>query len=309
MYKALQVARGFDDLVRSGNEVPYDFRSIFVPEGMFARRRENARLKLLRALDERIRAVLEDGETVRLVSSGIENSFFEQMFIGWMVYYMNRTAFVLTDRRLLLLQITGRRKPATFIKQYRFDGIRNVGSGMGRTLKVTGTDGKTTAFARLPGKDGRRLAALLRESANPTPGVHAGKQNVCPACFAPISGVPDACECGQAFKSPRKAGLLSLVFPGLGDLYLGHYGFAAVELFAGALFWSTLVLGFIEPAPDGTQLSPAAAVLMTGIVLVPFFHIPDAFATWRIGSKGLVPRTRADAMVGLAAPGAMKWKS
>lgn len=62
-------------------------------------------------------------------------------------------------------------------------------------------------------------------------------------------GRPAACpSCRGAIKSARKAGLLSLLFPGLGDLHLG-------------------------------LLLPAA-------FLVLFIHVPDALAVGSSGSRG-----------------------
>lgn len=314
MHQALQSARDFEDLLApSSSHVPYDFSSIFSPEGMLGKRREKARFNMLKQLDELIRAVLDERETVRMVSYGVENSIIEQMFLGAMVYYLNQTAFVLTDRRLLLFQINSRRKPKTFIKQYRFDAIQQVSTGMGRSLKVKGTDGKTTAFARLPGKDGKRLAKFLQESLVPA-GDRTGKENVCPSCYQPVKGIPDACPgCSQRFKSPRKAGLLSLLFPGLGDLYLGHAGFAAIELITGAFLWTAFTLSFMEPSAQTSAQTPpmsaTGALLVSAMLLVPFLHLPDAFTTWRIGCKGLVARkAAAQPQNALIMPGATRWK-
>lgn len=310
MHQALQSASGFEDLLTpSSGHFPYDFTSIFVPEGMLGKRREKTRFKMLQQLDESIRAVLAEGEVVRMVSHGLENSIIEQMFLGWMVYYLNQTAFVLTDRRLLLFQVNSRRKPKTFIKQYRLDAIQKVSFGMGRSLKVTGADGKTSAFARLPGKDGKRLAQLLQESIRPGAGVRAGKENLCPSCYHPVQGIPDTCPgCSQPFKSPRKAGFLSLLFPGLGDLYLGHVGFAVLELTGGAILWMMVMLGLMAPSPGVQPLSALGAFMTSAILLVPFLHLPDAFATWRIGCKGLVKRKASPSQNALAVPNATKWR-
>lgn len=306
MHHALQSAHDFEQLLTpASGHFPYDFNSIFRPEGILGKRREKTRFNLLRQLDESIRSVLAEGETVQMVSHGLENSIFEQMFLGWMVYYLNLTAFVLTDRRLLLFQITSRHQPKTFVKQYRFGAIQAVSFGMGRSLKVTGADGKTTAFARLPGQDGKRLAVFLQGSIKAGGSIQAiSKESLCPSCHVPIQGIPEACHgCGQLFKSPVRAGFLSLLFPGVGDLYLGHYGLAAFEVIAGVLVWTVFTLDFMDASLTSAPLSMPEAFLASALLIVPFLHVPDALATWRIGCKGLVKHTRARSENALVRPG------
>ena len=293
MESALNSAASFEDLLAANVTHPhYDFTSIFQPEGMLGKRREKQRLATLRKLDEKITAILDEGETVRMVSRGLEKSLREQMFFGWIMYYMNLTAFVLTDRRLLLLQISSRGKPKHFIKQYPLDAIRAAKFSFGGSLKVTDGVGKVTAFARMPGKDGKRLAALLQESIQAQDGkfTFVAKQSLCPTCYHIVEGRPRACEnCQQQFATRGKAAMLSLAFPGLGDIYLKHYGFATVEIIGVGVLWTARLLGRMSPTDGSLPMSFPQALLTSAIVMVPFIHLPDAIMTWLIAGKGLVP--------------------
>lgn len=95
---------------------------------------------------------------------------------------------------------------------------------------------------------------------------------------------PRACpHCGSAFKSARKAGLLSLLFPGLGDIYLGHWKFAIPEIAVASIIW----LGFLMPNPE-IPLT-ASEMLVGAALIVLVFHGVDAVGTWYIGRKGHYP--------------------
>jgi hypothetical protein len=76
---------------------------------------------------------------------------------------------------------------------------------------------------------------------------------------------------------------LSFLFPGMGDLYLGHRGFAALELTVAACFWLALLALALDPS-----LGPGAFYLTAGLVVL-FMHGADAIATRHIARGGLYP--------------------
>ena len=94
------------------------------------------------------------------------------------------------------------------------------------------------------------------------------------------------------FKSANRAGLLSLAFPGLGDLYLGHRGLAVVEMFGAASMWFVIFFGFWGSQNTGEPI-PAGTLLMISLVAFAFCHGLDALVTRHTGHKGLYPAASA----------------
>ena len=103
--------------------LPYRFDQIFSAEGFGAKRLEKKRLKLMKAIDERVRAFLAEGEMVEFVSWGVEYSFAEHYFMGVWAQLMNRRAVILTNRRILLIQISSRNKVLQLKSQLRYTAI------------------------------------------------------------------------------------------------------------------------------------------------------------------------------------------
>lgn len=95
-----------------------------------------------------------------------------------------------------------------------------------------------------------------------------------------LAGCP---ECEGAFKSPRRAGVLSVVFPGLGDFYMGHRKLAVMEILFAGLLW----LVFLMPTPE-YPLTVGSGVFLVGILVV-FVHVPDAVGTWHLARGGVYP--------------------
>lgn len=294
----VETVSSYEELLRAtGDTSPYDFRSIFQPQGTFGKRRERQRFKLLKNLDLRVREILEDGERVVCVCSGMRNSPWTQAFVGWIVYYMNSRALVLTDRRLLVFQTTARNRPGEFIKQIRFDAIEYARKrGFFGLFRIRTRNRKFVDFVRIPGSDMRRLATMLTtavDTAQVAPGKTGGIQNLCPECTQPVAAFPPACaNCGQPFKRPLAAGGLSLVFPGLGDLYLGHYLLGALEAMVALFVWITVLV----PAPNSDTPMPIwAEIFGAAIVLIPLIHLPDALGTYLVARKGLIPARKSKA--------------
>lgn len=288
MHPRLHSATRFQDLlVRRNEDDPYVFSSIFNNDNWRARRLSAKKLKLLREIDDVLRSILTTGEKVHFVTFGNGVSFWESYFLGWVAYYINRRAIVLTDRRIVLLQIDRKLRPHTFRSQMRYLSIDRLTLPLLGGMKVGMRSKKTHLFAYVPRRDRVPMREFIRRKKMEFRGYAADAsdlEDLCPQCHQPVVGRPRQCPACQAgFKSPTKAALLSLLFPGLGDLYLGHKPFAVIEIVVATLIW----LGFLLPNPDGpTSLT---VTLITATILVVFMHGFDALTTRYIAQKGLYP--------------------
>ena len=112
MSTGVQDARSFRDLISVEADGSYRFSQIFSDQGWRARRRSKKTFKLLKKIDGALRAMLRDGEQAFFVSHGtVSLSFVEWYFLGWALHSLNRRAIILTNQRILLLQINWRQRP------------------------------------------------------------------------------------------------------------------------------------------------------------------------------------------------------
>lgn len=291
MHPSLQMVERVEELVaRQRDDTPYDYRTLFPTEGMWARRASQKRLALLKKLDEQVRAMLRPEERVVFLTTGVVHSFWESYFVGWVMFYLNRRALVLTSERLLLIQIDSRRRPRELRSQILLRGVeRFTRTLLGNTvLRLTG--GTKLVFIRVPRRD-RKTLTELTATAKATvtrEGAGGSLEHLCPFCYQPVAGHPRECPaCKGAFKWWKKAGLLSLAFPGLGDIYLGHLRFAVLEILVAAFFWLSIVLGAVVPDPN--MPTTAADIVGGALIVILFLHGGDAFATMHIAKKGHYP--------------------
>lgn len=291
MHPSLQMVEKVEELAaRQRDDTPYDYRTLFPTDGMWVRRASQKRLALLKKLDEQVRAMLWPEERVVFLSTGVVHSFWESYLVGWVMYYLNRRALVLTAERLLLIQIDSRHRPRELRSQVLLRAIERFSRRLFGNTTLRLTSGTQLVFIRVPRRDRKALTELTaaakgtatRDSAG------GGLEHLCPHCYQPVAGHPKECPaCKGAFKWWKKAGLLSLAFPGLGDIYLGHWRFAVLEIVVAAFFWLSIVLGAVIPNPE---MPTTAADIVAGVLGVfLFLHGVDAFATMHIAKKGHYP--------------------
>lgn len=253
-------------------------------------RTSRARIKAARALIPVLKQALEPEERVRFISAGgYTYEIWEHVFgAGAWAIYVNGTSLVLTDRRLLLFNVTHRsRSPKDIKNAISLSDIKSVRRLAG-TLTFRLRDNTKVRVAALPFADAKELRSRLqRESENPmrslTPLV-SGKgllQHLCPACCKPVANVnaPQCASCRAEFRSGRTAALRSLLLPGLGDIYLKHTVLGTLELIGSAMLWliflNVLFFGeggaiisifFVLAIANGTDYFVTKAMARKGIV-------------------------------------------
>jgi hypothetical protein len=217
-------------------------------------------------------------------------TFWESYFLGWIVFYLNRRALVLTDRRILLIQIDSKGRPKQLLSQIRYGAMKEVKKSFLHGTVVRLRNGKSRSFAGVPRADRRFLTELVSR----VQAIRSGDQEtqsieeLCPHCHEVAQiGSPGCSNCGGAFKVPKRAGMLSLLFPGFGDIYLGHRTLAAFEILVVAVIW----MGALLPDPE-YPLTGLGFVILAAFLVI-FIHVPDAVGTWYIARMGLYPHARS----------------
>jgi len=284
------LAGRLEDLATRDAAGPYVLRSILATDTWRRRRLSRRKLQILRRIDPVLRPMLGDGERVVFLTWGSFSSMWEMALGGWATQLINQRAVVVTDQRLLLVQISARGHPRFVRAQVAYGAVREVTTTIFGNLWIRFRDGSRQMVAGVPGPDRGPLKAAVNrmaELAQASGGV--GVEDLCPHCAAVVEDDRRACPaCGGRFRAPAHAMALSFLFPGMGDAYLGHKGFAALEMAVAAFFWLAILTLAFDPS-----LPPGAFYLTVG-VLTLFLHGFDALATRHIARGGLYPAGAAE---------------
>ena len=299
----LQTAKRYEDLLTGTVEPsPFDYDVMFKAGGYFARRRSKIRFKLLKAIERKLLTILKPQERVYWATTGTTVTLGEQFFVGWIAYYLNRRALVFTTERVLLLEISRSDKPGHLVSQIPYTAMASVKSTWNGMCRVKLLNKTTYNFQSVPSADRKFLAEFL---VGITQGTNApfqriqGLEHLCPHCYTLVPAHPPACTaCAGGFKSARKAAIMSFIFPGTGNWYLGHRGFAILEIMGTCFTWLFLVIAQLL-LPDTPEMEPLTAEYwITVAVLLLIGHTIDALTTYNFGRKGHYPHGTAPQAAG-----------
>jgi hypothetical protein len=280
----LQTARKYEEMLASDVEAaPYDYAMLFKAQGFWARRRAQKRFKLLQSVDPKLRRILLPGEKVYFITTGTTVSLGERFFVGWLAFYLNMRVLVFTSTRVLLMQINSRKRVRELVSQMTYATIASIRSTWNGLCRVKMIDRTTYNFQNVPRADRKLLSKFLLgivQGTNAPFQRDRGIEHLCPHCFALVPGYPLACPaCHGGFKSARKAGLRSLLFPGLGDWYLGHRVFAVLEMLGASFFWLVLIFLPLLVPPDPKVGPPDKGYWITvGLILLATHFISGMMA-------------------------------
>jgi hypothetical protein len=293
MVSHLTELKDFNQAVNcSEHSLPYDFKTIFSAEKGASKRLLKQKFKLLQGFDTHLAKILQPGERVYYVSTGVQSSAFEQQFLGWAMYILNRRAFIFTTKRMLLIQFKSKYRPWDLYAQIPYQNISKIKKSFFGYVSISFTNGKKSHFVGMPKYDRKNVVMItdsIREKIKAEAITRGSTENLCPHCYTVITEFPAACPaCVKPFKSAKKAGLLSLLFPGAGDFYLGHRGIALMEIFGGAYIWFIWIMAVFAGANSEGSGSKLAVGAVFGC-LVLLMHGLDSFVTYKIARKGIYP--------------------
>ena len=236
------------------------------------KRRDRKRAEMLRKAEPVLQRALNPMEVVRFTTNGVRQLTWWLLTAGSMNPFANRTTLVLTDRRVLLIHTDSKQQPRMFANQLPLERIRSTS---GRNSYIFIRSGREQLmFHGVKRSEARQLKGLLEATATKK----GGWQNLCPRCFTATDDAPLSCaKCGEEFKSPKKAALRSLLFPGLGDFYLGYRKYAMLEIMGAGLLWALFVSTLVPTVmAKGLEGAIVAGPLLA---LLAIIHVGDALLT------------------------------
>jgi hypothetical protein len=284
----LERARRFQELLAAGvQDEHYAFETIFDASGFWARRRSRKKFRMLKRISPTVRRLLRDGEKVRYVTTGKRYSVLQAYLGAAAIGFLNRRALMVTNQRIILLQMGNRFKPGELAEQIRYSAVAELSSTLLGSTRIRFATGQRVTLTNMPRADRKFLVRLIEFTRARVEREQYEVENLCSYCYQVVPGLPTACpHCRGKFKSARKAALLSLLFPGLGDWYLGHQVFAAIEIAAASIGWMWVI------GPRTKDLAPLSEILAACALFFVLFHGVDALVTRHIARMGLHPATR-----------------
>jgi hypothetical protein len=270
---------------------PYYLPQLFpTTKGWGVRRQVRNRVKIIRAIEPSLKALLFPNEEVRFVCRGIFYSFGEQYLLGIFSHLVNQTVFIFTNFRVIMLNVNSRNVPRHMKWHIAYDQMLKFSSSFFSGAAIFKLkDKKKYTFTGMSKQDKAIVKEYVAEMIvrTKTEKFHMpqyqSRDNLCSNCCKPVPAKQYTCPlCSQEFITPWKPAVMSLVLPCLGDFYLGHTFLGVIELLVYVFTWFVLI-GII--AEEGVGALPIVAV----ILLVE--HGLDSLLTLQMAKKGLTPAT------------------
>ncbi|OGC79686.1 MAG: hypothetical protein A2W07_01110 [candidate division Zixibacteria bacterium RBG_16_43_9] len=192
-------------------------------KGIYKKGVEKRQTKLFQNISP-LKPFLKEGETILLVTTGCSPmSIMEQFLTGWIVFYLKRSLFVFTNKRIFHVPSKFNYSFRNSIAQILYGDCQSI-EVKGRTLIVKYKNGKKEKFYYIAGKERKKLKALLEtislkgEQSKP-----AGRIHLCPRCTKELIKDEYTCpNCRLEFKNKAEVKRISVLYPGGGYFYTGH---------------------------------------------------------------------------------------
>lgn len=171
-----------------------------------------------------LKPFLKDDEVIFLVTRGCSpTSMAEQFLMGWVVFYLKRSLFVFTNKRIFHVPTNMDYSYRNSITHFRYGDCEDI-SMKGRSLLVRYESGKKERFLYMDGKERKKVKALLnviplKGETSPT----EERTHLCPRCTEELVELVPACpNCGLEFLTKAEGRTISIVYPGGGFFYTRH---------------------------------------------------------------------------------------
>jgi hypothetical protein len=241
--------------------------------------------KALEKLQEPLLKLLEPEEVVLYVARAqARASWFEQLTLGSLIYYITGTMLVLTNRRLLHFLVKSNGAWKRSLRSLRWGDLAEAkvkGFLLSRTLQLRCRNGKEEFYWGLRRDDSKKIKVLLSAILPAAAGEGSPAQamiSLCPNCRATLAAGTYQCgQCFLAFKNETTMVRRSLLIPGGGYFYTGNWFLGVLDflvesyLLLVVLMFLLIAFGlFADPFPEdeGNPLPPAAALLSAAIFVV-----------------------------------------
>ncbi len=219
--------------------------------------------KALDKLQEVLRRALTPEEVLLYVAPcQAPASVFEQITFGWYIYYVTATMLVFTNRRLLLFQVKRDGSWKKIMRAFLWGDVEEakVTGWLARTFRIKYRNGKKETYWGLGWGDAKKIKVLLAALFSRGAGEMTAAGAIvplCPNCLAELTPQVYECHnCKLAFKDEKTMVRRSLLIPGGGYFYVGHW-FLGIGDFIVEAYLLILGVVFVIAAVSPTIGAPS----------------------------------------------------
>jgi len=250
MSEILKDQKGVDQDVLG---LPVDRNIIFSNhKDTYKQKIEKRQTKLLQKISF-IKSFLKEDERILLVTTGCSPmSIMEQFLTGWIVFYLKRSLFVFTNKRIFHIPTKFNYSYRNSIAQTLYADCQTI-EMKGRTLVVRYKNGRKEKFYYMGGKERKKIKALLKTiSLEGVQSKTARRINLCPRCTKELIEDEYTCRnCRLEFKSKAEAKRISIVYPGGGYFYAGHPWLGIGDAITESILLLFVVLTLVDALQGG----------------------------------------------------------
>jgi hypothetical protein len=192
-------------------------------KNIYKERIEKRQRKMLSKLSF-IKPFLTEGETILCITTGCSPvSLLEQCLTGWIVFFLKRSLFVFTNRRIFHIPTKYEFSYRNSLAQILYADCRNIAI-KGRNLLAEYKNGRKERFICIPSSESRKIETLLAGiSTEGQPSSTLSRTHLCPRCTNQLVADQYTCpSCSLEFKNKKEAKKISILYPGGGYFYTGH---------------------------------------------------------------------------------------
>jgi uncharacterized CHY-type Zn-finger protein len=192
-------------------------------KGIYKKRVEKRQTKLIEKISF-IKPFLKEGERIILVTTGCSPiSILEQFLTGLIVFYLKRSLFIFTSKRIFHIPTGTNYSYRNSIAQILYADCQLI-KMKGGSVVVKYKNGKKEKFYYIAGKEMKKIKALLKTiSVEGIQSKTAGRIHLCPRCIKELIKDEYTCpNCRLDFKNKAKGQRISILYPGGGYFYTGH---------------------------------------------------------------------------------------
>jgi len=205
-------------------------------------------LTLLKKLEFLPRFLKSDEEIYLVTTACSPISIMEQLTTGAIVFYIKRSLLVFTNKRIIHVPTTVGYNFRHSIAQIQYNDIKDIRLVWG-ALKIQYANKKKERFLQIGRKERAKIRQFIRKlKLDREASKHQQRYHICPSCMRSLKKSEFRCAaCGLEFKSSGRAQLLSLVIPGGGYFYTGHWFLGVMDFIVEASLIYLTANAFLNP--------------------------------------------------------------
>jgi hypothetical protein len=233
----------------------------------------NRQLKILRDFAPILKQFLKPDEEILLaVRACSPMSLFEQMTMGWIIFYLKRCVLVVTNKRILHFPSKTNFAPKATVAQILYGDIAEakLRGFLGRVLTLKYRSGKKEGFNYIQSPEFKKLKAILASlPKGGQPSEVSERHHLCPRCQARLLKGRFSCpNCHLKFKDGERALRLSILYPGGGYFYTKHPFLGIGDAIVEGFLLIAVIAGLVDLLMGKGGPEDWVSVFLLGVVLI-----------------------------------------